>query len=91
MKITSVVVLLATGIFCNASPISYKAARPIQLVVPVNHSFELNIDELKPVLEADAIKDRHVVIVSIAGAFRQGKSFLLNIFLKYLYAQVMWL
>lgn len=62
--------------------------KAIRIVTPVNHSFLLELDELKPILENDNIKDRQVVVVSIAGAFRQGKSFLLNFFVKYLNAQV---
>lgn len=53
-----------------------------------NTTIELQLDELKTILEADDIKDRKVVVVSIAGSYRKGKSFLLNFFLKYLYAQV---
>lgn len=60
----------------------------IQIMAPVNHSMQLRLDEFKQILEADDIKDRHIVVVSIAGAFRQGKSFLMNIFIKYLNAKV---
>lgn len=60
----------------------------IQIVTPVDHKFQLELEDLKRVLEVDEIKDRHVVVVSIAGEYRKGKSFLLNFFLKYLYAQV---
>lgn len=60
----------------------------IQIVVPVNHVFQLQTEQMKPILENENIKNRKVVVVSIAGAFRQGKSFLLNFFLKYLHAQV---
>lgn len=38
-------------------------------------------------LHAD-VKDNPVMIVSIAGALRKGKSFLLGFFLKYLEAEV---
>lgn len=65
-----------------------ESARPIQILTPVNHQYELQLDVLKEILEHDDIKNRQVVAVSIAGAFRKGKSFLLNFFLKYLYAQV---
>lgn len=65
-----------------------ESARAIQIVMPVNHAFQLQLEDLQGILKADNIKDRHCVIVSIAGAFRKGKSFLLNFFLKFLYAQV---
>lgn len=60
----------------------------IQIVSPTNHSFRLELNDLKKLLEADDIKDRKVVVVSIAGPLRKGKSFLLNFFVKYLDAQV---
>ena len=89
MKITLLVcVLLSIGIFCRSVAGGIESAGPIQIVTPVKHSFELELDELKYILEADDIKDRDVVVVSIAGAYRKGKSFMLNFFLKYLYAQV---
>lgn len=66
----------------------FSSAGPIQIVIPKNQTYELEIDELNHILNADEIKDRHIVVVSIAGASRQGKSFLLNFFLKFLYAQV---
>lgn len=63
-------------------------AKAIQIVTPTNHQFKLELQNLKEILEHDDIENRHVVAVSIAGAFRKGKSFLLNFFLKYLYAKV---
>lgn len=90
MKLTVLVVCVAFGfvLFCNFVSGDVESNGPIQIIKPDKHSFQLELDELKFILEADHIKDRHVVVVSIAGAFRKGKSFLLNFFLKYLYAQV---
>lgn len=65
-----------------------ESAKAIQIITPVNHEFKLQLGKLDDILKADEIKDRNVVIISIAGALRKGKSFLLNFILKYLYAQV---
>lgn len=62
--------------------------RAIQIIDQVDHSIKLNTEKLELILEHENIRNRHVVVISIAGAFRQGKSFLLNFFLKFLYAQV---
>ena len=35
---------------------------------------------------SDEVKDKKVVVVSVAGAFRKGKSFLLDFFIRYLNA-----
>lgn len=87
--------LFAIGIFClklsdglsvnsNSSPMG----EAVQILEPDNNgSFQLNRDVLK-IFDKDDIKDRQVVAVSIAGAYRTGKSFILNFFLKYLYANV---
>lgn len=64
------------------------SVKALQIIAPVNKKLDLQLESLIEILEADNIKDRNVVIVSIAGAFRKGKSFLLNFFLRYLYAQV---
>lgn len=65
-----------------------KSGEAIQIIKPENQQFELQLDTLKQIFEADELKDRHVVVVSIAGPYRKGKSFLMNFFLNYLYAQV---
>lgn len=65
-----------------------ESARPIQILTPTNHEFTLELQNLKGIFEKADIKDRFIVAIAIAGAFRKGKSFLLNYFLRYLYAQV---
>jgi atlastin len=63
--------------------------RPVQIVVSSNdHSFELDEDALSEILLQDHVRDKNVVIVSVAGAFRKGKSFLLDFFLRYMVTQV---
>lgn len=78
-------VLLFIGDFCYGGNESPEA---IQIFVPVNHTLQLEINELKRLLKAENIKDRYVVVVSIAGKCRQGKSFLLNLLIRYLNAKV---
>lgn len=64
-------------------------AYPIKIAeINSNQKFTFYESRLKEILLKDEIKDRSVVVVSVAGAFRKGKSFLLNFFLRYLYAQV---
>ena len=88
MKVVCALFLVA--IICDqVSAEMPSSGHAIQIINLSNHSLELRMNELRPILEADDIKDRHIVVVSIAGAFRQGKSFLLNFFIKYLDAQVL--
>lgn len=91
MEITSfaAILILIVCVGGHAVPQASESAEPIQIIVPsVNHSFQLELNELKHILEVDDIRDRHIVVVSVAGAFRQGKSFLMNFFIRYLNAQV---
>ncbi|XP_046885106.1 atlastin-2 isoform X2 [Hypomesus transpacificus] len=64
-------------------------ARPIQIVLAHedDHNFELDVVALEKLLLQDEIKDLNVVVVSVAGAFRKGKSFLLDFMLRYMHNQ----
>ncbi|XP_041803297.1 atlastin-2 isoform X2 [Chelmon rostratus] len=64
-------------------------ARPIQIVLANEdeHSFELDAAALEKILLQDHVKDLNVVVVSVAGAFRKGKSFLLDFMLRYMHCQ----
>jgi atlastin len=63
--------------------------RAIQIVLANDdHTFELDEAALEDILMQDHVKDRHVVVVSVAGAFRKGKSFLLDFFLRFMNSQV---
>lgn len=60
-------------------------ARPISVVVATqNHTFELDEKALEEILLDESVRDKKVAVVSVAGAFRKGKSFLLDFFLRYL-------
>lgn len=62
---------------------------PVQIVLvhKEEHSFELDEKALESVLLQDHVRDLDVVVVSVAGAFRKGKSFLLDFMLRYVYSQ----
>lgn len=60
----------------------------VQIISFQNHRLQLNVEEFYRILETGNLKDHYVVVVSVAGNLRTGKSFLLNFFLKYLRARV---
>uniref|UniRef100_A0A8C2XTY3 Atlastin GTPase 2 n=1 Tax=Cyclopterus lumpus TaxID=8103 RepID=A0A8C2XTY3_CYCLU len=63
--------------------------RPVQIVVAdeEEHSFSLHEEALERLLLQEEVQDLHVVVVSVAGAFRKGKSFLLDFMLRFMYKQ----
>lgn len=63
---------------------------PVQIVIADedNHEFSLAEDVLERILMQEHVQDLNVVVVSVAGAFRKGKSFLLDFMLRYMYKQV---
>ncbi|XP_065185002.1 atlastin-1-like [Sycon ciliatum] len=67
----------------DTAPLS--APGPLQIIVAKeDHSFELNEEALGQILLRDDVRNKKVVVVSVAGAFRKGKSFLLDFFLRYM-------
>ena len=62
---------------------------PVQVVTTSDeHTFELDEEALESILLHPRVKDCSVVVLSVAGAFRKGKSFLLDFCLRYLAVQV---
>jgi len=57
------------------------------LTINSDESFTLDEEALSSVLNNRNIKNKPVCIVPVAGAFRKGKSFLLNFMLRYLTAE----
>lgn len=53
-----------------------------------NGEFVSNLSELEEIFSDPAVRDLKVAVVSVAGKYRRGKSFILNFFLRYLYARV---
>lgn len=71
---------------------SILTAQAIQ-IVKVNedaHTFRLSDEDLTNIILQENIRNRDVVIVSVAGAFRKGKSFILDFFLRYMYSKVIY-
>uniref|UniRef100_A0AAX7SXK4 GB1/RHD3-type G domain-containing protein n=1 Tax=Astatotilapia calliptera TaxID=8154 RepID=A0AAX7SXK4_ASTCA len=63
---------------------------PVQIVnvCKDDHSFTLEINALSQILLNPKVRDKRVVVVSVAGAFRKGKSFVLDFMLRYMHRQV---
>ncbi|XP_064456873.1 atlastin-3-like [Ornithodoros turicata] len=64
---------------------------PQQIVIhdAANNTFTLDENALRRILLHDDVKDKPVAVVSVAGAMRKGKSFMLNLLLRYMrYLQV---
>lgn len=63
--------------------------RPINIVqFTEGTEFIIERDELDQIFNHYDVKYRNIVVFSIVGAFRKGKSFLLDYCLRYLYANV---
>lgn len=74
------------SVSANGAPLK---GHPVQIVVASDdHTFELDEEKLESILLNPSIRDKKAVVVSVAGAFRKGKSFLLDFFLRYLSADV---
>ncbi|GMR43241.1 hypothetical protein PMAYCL1PPCAC_13436, partial [Pristionchus mayeri] len=56
----------------------------VQIVEKVCGTYKLNADVLKRILLRGSVHNKKVAILSVAGAFRKGKSFLLSNIVRYL-------
>lgn len=63
---------------------------PVKVVTKQKETDQLTLEfaELSILLLQKDVKDREIIVISIAGAFRKGKSLILNFFLKYLNKRV---
>ena len=79
--------LILTIVFQYSSQ-SSTGARPVQIVNvnPETREFILDIDALSEILLREECREKPVCVISIAGDYRKGKSFLLNFLLRYLNA-----
>lgn len=64
-----------------------ESGHPVQVVRldKKSNGLELNIEALADICLHEKCRERPLCVVSIAGDFRKGKSFMLNFFLRYLY------
>ena len=58
---------------------------PVPILIQNEESgiFELDEEALSSILLAPGVEDKHVCVLAVAGAFRKGKSFLLDFLLRY--------
>ena len=63
--------------------------RAIQIVIAnPDHTFRLDEKALASIVSDANIKGKEIVVISVAGVFRKGTSFLLNWMLRFLKAEV---
>lgn len=76
---------LITGpIYCNHSH-----GNPHEiLTISVNGEINADFDQFKSIFGHQSVENRQIVVLSITGTPKKGKSFVLNYFLRYLYAHV---
>lgn len=87
MRFKPFYILLFCGIFCHQTRMT-ESGKAIQIISPDNHSFKLESNRIAEIFANEHMNDRYIMVFSIAGPFRKGKSFFLNFCLKYLNAQV---
>jgi len=63
----------------------------VHILQLTDKGYILNFNELEKILLADHVKDTFITIVSVAGAYRKGKSFLLNYILRYMESEASFL
>lgn len=88
MRLISFVFFLFFSVICGFCEIPPDAG-PVQLLdfsPNDNKTVTITKDSVERLFLNPLVSDRDVVVVSIAGAFRKGKSFLLNYMLRYMYA-----
>lgn len=88
MRLNLVAIILVIGILPQKSSKYVVLAHDIPIVTVENHSLLLHRNNLNEILSVDSIKDRFIVVVSIAGAFQPENTFLLSSFVRYLNARV---
>lgn len=63
---------------------------PVSVISFKNSSVEFNKAALDGLLLNPEVRNRKIVVLSIVGAFRKGKSFFLDYCLRFLYGNVSW-
>ena len=72
----------------------HRYGKPLQILEFVKNGSDtkavVDDNSLDKMLLHPEVKDRKIVVISIIGALRKGKSFYLSYCLRYLYANVSW-
>ncbi|CAO1423679.1 unnamed protein product, partial [Diamesa hyperborea] len=89
LQITGIVSTVASVFTTISGLFVPQDAHPVELLNFKNETvdkLELNLETLEALFLDVDVADRNVVVISIVGAFRKGKSFLLNYLLRFMYA-----
>lgn len=65
-----------------------KFGNPINIMEQIDTGLQYDKVSLNEIFCHDEVKDREIVVFSIVGAFRQGKSYFMDYCLRFMYGNV---
>lgn len=86
MNIKSLYLVILIIVVSNAE--KHPFGEQIIIQVSENQNTSFNFNELGKIFLHPEVRDRKVVLLSIIGTYRKGKSFFLDYCLRFLYANV---
>ena len=85
---TFFLVLIATLVSCVDHEAKTFPGKPVAIFSFLTGSLKLNTVELDPIFAHKDLVDRKIAVYAVDGPVKQGKDFVVDYFLKYMYKNV---